>query len=112
MNRLLFHFSYASSTQSVIPSSSDVPKSLKCVTAIEIPVAFRIRRLNSILRFALCIDQSNVADWPIELLNPSKCNLMIDTMFYKKLVEFCKNTYDTEVLDGHCVVNYLCTQLH
>ena len=59
MNRLLFHFSSASSTQPVIPSSSDVPKSLKCVTAIEIPVAFRTRRLNSILlvppdsRFAL-----------------------------------------------------------
>ena len=121
MNRMLLQFSYASSTLPVIPCSlADVPKSLKCVTAIETPVTFRKRHLNSILqeppdsRFAFQrkIDQGNVADWPIELLHPSKCNLIIDTMFYEELVEFCKNTYDTEVhihrrMDkfGRCVVN-------
>ena len=79
MNRMLLQFSYASSTLPVIPSPSDVPKSLKCVTAIETPDAFCIRHLNSILleppdsRFAFqrTIDQGDVADWPIELLHPS-----------------------------------------
>ena len=101
MNTMLLQFSYASSTQPVIPSSSDVPKNLKCVTVIETLDAFHIRHLNSILlepldsRFAFQrkIDQGNVADWPIELLHPSKCNLKIDTVFYEELVEFCKNTY-------------------
>ena len=105
MYRMLLQFSYASSTLPVIPSSSDVPKSLRSVTAIESPVAYRIRHLNSILqdppdlRFAFQrkIDQGNVVDWPIELLHPSKCNLKIDRMFYEELVEFCKNTYDAEV---------------
>ena len=79
MNRMLLQFSYASSTLPVIPSSSDVPKSLRSVTAIESPVAYRIRHLISILqdppdlRFAFQrkIDQGNVVDWPIELLHPS-----------------------------------------
>ena len=43
MYRMLLQFSYASSTLPVIPSSSDVPKSLRSVTAIESPVAYRIR---------------------------------------------------------------------
>ena len=99
MNRMLLQFSYACSTLLVIPSSSDVPKSLKCVTVIETPDAFHIRHLNSILleppdshfAFQRKIDEGNVADWPIKLLHPRKCNLKIDT------VEFCKNKYDTEV---------------
>ena len=49
MNRMLLQFSYASSTHPVIPSSSDVPKNLKCVTAIETEDAFHIRHLNSML---------------------------------------------------------------
>ena len=44
MNRMLLQFSYVA-----IPSSSDVPKNLKCVTAIETPDAFCKRHLNSIL---------------------------------------------------------------
>ena len=98
MNRMLLQFSYASSTLHVIPSSSDVPKSLRSVTAIESPVAYCIRHLNSILqdppdlRFAFQrkIDQGNVVDWPIELLHPTKCNLKIDRMFYEELVEFVR----------------------
>ena len=39
----------------------------------------------------------SVVDWPIELMHPSKCNLIIDTFFYEELVEFCKNAYDTDV---------------
>ena len=62
------------------------------------------------IAFQHTIDQGNVADWPIELLRPSKYNLKTDTML--ELAEFCKNTYDTEVhihpkMDkcGHSVVN-------
>ena len=39
MNRMVLQ-SYASSTLPVIPSSSDFPKSLKCVTTTETPHAF------------------------------------------------------------------------
>ena len=99
------YFTRSEVTGRTIPSSSDVPKSLRSVTAIESTVAYRIRHLNSILqdppdlRFAFQrkIDQGNVVDWPIELLHPSKCNLKIDRMFYEELVEFCKNTYYAEV---------------
>ena len=90
---MLLQFSYASSTLPVIPSSSDVPKSLKCVTAIRHLNSILLEPLDSRFAFQRKIDQGNVADWPIELLHPSKCNLKIDTVFYEELVEFCKNTY-------------------
>ena len=51
------------------------------------------------------------ADWPIELLHPSKCNLMIDSNL-QRTSRVCKKTYDKDVyihprMDkvGRCVVN-------
>ena len=51
------------------------------------------------MRFAFLrkVDQGDVVDWPVELMHPSKCNLKIDSIFYKELIEFCKNTYVTDV---------------
>ena len=43
------------------------------------------------------VDQGEVVDWPIELMHPSKCNLKIDSIYYKEIIEFCKNTYDIDV---------------
>ena len=87
MNRNLLQFSYARRTLPVLPSLTNVPKGLTCVTTIESHHAFHTSLINSIrlqpavmsFAFQHKVDQGDVVDWPIELMHPSKCNLIIDT---------------------------------